>query len=104
MLSVIIPTFNESENIEPLLSRLSRVLGRIGTGHEVIVVDDDSPDRTWEIAGKFRMPGLRVIRRSGKRGLSCAVIAGLRLARGDVLCVMDADLSHPLRSFLACSG
>jgi dolichol-phosphate mannosyltransferase len=94
-LSVIVPTYNERENIKTLLSRLSRVLEGAGTKTEVIIVDDDSPDRTWDAAQGFRMPGLRVLRRVGSRGLSSAILEGLREARGDFVCVMDADLSHP---------
>ncbi len=63
---------------------------------EVIVVDDDSPDRTWEAAQGFGgIKNLRVIRRLGKRNLSGAVIDGFREAGGEVIGVMDADLSHP---------
>lgn len=96
MLSVIIPTYNERDNVRPLMERLFRVLGRLDMASEVIVVDDDSPDRTWEVAQGFKVRGrLRVMRRDGTRGLSSAVLDGVGEAKGGLLCVMDADLSHP---------
>lgn len=97
-LSLVIPTYNERRNLEELLARLSRVLeGCLPGVHEMIVVDDDSPDRTWELAAQLsaRYPALRVIRRRGERGLSTAVIRGWQAARGQVLAVIDADLQHP---------
>lgn len=65
-------------------------------GHEIIVVDDDSPDHTWEVAEtlKAQYPAVRVCRRIGRRGLSSAVTEGFAMAKGDVLMVMDADLQH----------
>ena len=98
LLSIVLPTYNESKNIHEAVERLSRLLdGAVGQAYEIIVVDDDSPDRTWEVAGNLvaRFPQLRVIRRVGERGLATAVIRGWQAARGQVLGVMDADLQHP---------
>lgn len=94
MLSIILPTFNESQNLPELLKRIAETMG--ASDYEVIVVDDDSPDKTWEIAEKLRAqyPMLRVIRRIGRRGLSSAVVEGFDAAQGDVLLVMDSDLQH----------
>lgn len=63
---------------------------------EVIVVDDDSPDRTWEVAEglKATYPALQVLRRIGVKGLSSAVTDGCDTATGDILVVMDSDLQH----------
>ncbi len=101
MLSLILPTFNESQNLPPLLEELAAALR--GIDYEVIVVDDDSPDRTWEAAERLRdrYPFLKVIRRVGRRGLSSAVADGMRAAGGDVLAVMDADGQHDPKLLLA---
>ncbi|HVU51306.1 MAG TPA: glycosyltransferase [Polyangia bacterium] len=97
-LSLVIPTFNESKNIGELVARLTDVLeGPLAGAYELIVVDDDSKDRTWEVALELsrRHPKLRVMRRQSERGLSTAVIRGWQVARGSVLAVIDADLQHP---------
>lgn len=96
--SLVIPTYNERENITALLSRLRDLLDPALPGkYEIIVVDDDSPDQTWRIAEELcgAMPGLRVIWRQSERGLATAVLAGWKAARGETLGVMDADLQHP---------
>ncbi|MEM9131011.1 MAG: glycosyltransferase [Actinomycetota bacterium] len=92
--SVIVPSYNERENINELLPRLGLVLADLD--HEIVVVDDDSPDRTWEAAENLAAdnPRIQVIRRVGRRGLSSAVIEGMTVARGRVLAVIDADLQH----------
>jgi dolichol-phosphate mannosyltransferase len=97
-LSLVIPTFNESRNVGELVAALTALLEpALGEAYELIVVDDDSPDRTWEIAAglRARYPRLRVMRRQGERGLSTAVLRGWQAARGEVLAVIDADLQHP---------
>jgi dolichol-phosphate mannosyltransferase len=97
-LSLVIPTYNESQNVLPLIGQLEGLLEPVlGTAYELIVVDDDSPDRTWEVALRATdaHPRVRVMRRQGERGLSTAVIRGWQAARGSVLGVMDADLQHP---------
>ncbi len=95
MVSIVIPTYNERDSIEEILSRVSNVFKKASIEGEIIIVDDDSPDETWKfcqsLKGKYP---LRVIRRVGKRGLSSAVIDGWKVARGDILGVMDADGSH----------
>lgn len=101
-LSVVIPTFNESTNITELVRQLVEQLDpALGDGYELIVVDDDSPDRTWELAARLSAvyPQLRVVRRQGERGLSTAVIRGWQIARGEVLGVIDGDLQHPPEVF-----
>jgi dolichol-phosphate mannosyltransferase len=97
-LSLIIPTFNEAKNLAELTAQLTALLEpRLGAGYELIVVDDDSPDRTWEVALTLaeENPRIRVIRRTRERGLSTAVIRGWQAARGAVFGVIDADLQHP---------
>ena len=92
--SVIIPTYNERDNLEELLYRIDMALK--GRDYEVIIVDDDSPDRTWELAQELseKYP-VKGIRRTEEKGLSSAVIRGFKEASGDVFVVMDADLQHP---------
>jgi dolichol-phosphate mannosyltransferase len=97
-LSLVIPTYNEAKNVAELVGRLVALLEEpLGGAYELIVVDDDSPDRTWEVALELcaRYPQLRVVRRESERGLSTAVIRGWQAARGEVLAVIDADLQHP---------
>ncbi len=71
--------------------------GRFGYEYEIVVVDDDSPDKTWELAEELarKYPPIKVIRRTKEKGLSSAVIRGFKEASGDVFVVMDADLQHP---------
>jgi putative flippase GtrA len=97
-LSVILPTRNESGNIEPLLQRLEQALQ--GIGAEVIFVDDSSDDTATVIrraCAHSQLPVRLIARPPGRRsgGLGGAVVEGFRAARGTWLCVMDADLQHP---------
>ncbi|MBR33294.1 MAG: hypothetical protein CMN77_18485 [Spirochaetaceae bacterium] len=93
-LSVILPTYNESTNLPILLGKLRTALSEVS--HEILVVDDNSPDRTWEIAEDIatKDDSIRVIRRITDRGLSSAVITGMEVAEGEIFAVMDADLQH----------
>lgn len=96
MLSLILPTYNESENLPELLPKLEKTLKDIP--HEIIIVDDDSPDGTWRVAQELgvKRDDVHVIRRVGRRGLSSAVIEGFLSAKGDVFAVMDADGQHDM--------
>ncbi|MEG3858691.1 glycosyltransferase [Microcoleus sp. herbarium12] len=101
--SLVIPTYNECKNVKSIVEQLSQLLdGSIPGNYELIVVDDNSPDRTWEVALSLRAdyPQLRVMRREHERGLSTAVIRGWQAARGEVLGVIDADLQHPPETLL----
>ena len=96
--SLIIPSYNEGGNIQEIVKILSGLLdSEIPGEYELIVVDDDSPDRTWKIAQELtpQYPQLKVMRRQKEKGLSTAVIRGWQVARGEVLGVIDADLQHP---------
>lgn len=92
--SVVVPTYNERDNVEPLTRRIAAALA--GRPFEILIVDDASPDgteaRCIELAREIP---LRCIVRRGQRGLATAVICGLREATGSLAVVMDADLSHP---------
>jgi len=95
---LIVPTYNEGGNIEKIIRILSSILDEaLPNDYELIIVDDDSPDRTWEIAQALvtEYPHVRVMRRQAERGLSTAVIRGWQAAQGEVLGVIDGDLQHP---------
>ncbi|ATE64988.1 glycosyltransferase [Rhizorhabdus dicambivorans] len=96
-LSIIIPTYNERGNIAALVDAVRKALGAIPW--EMIIVDDDSPDQTFnEVARLARdEPRLRCLRRVGRRGLSSAVIEGVMVANGGAIAVMDADFQHDER-------
>jgi len=94
--SVIVPTYNERDNIPELIERIDKAMRSAGLSYEVIIVDDNSPDGTAEVARDLssKYP-IKVIKRPGKMGLSSAVVDGLKIARANVIAVMDADLQHP---------
>ncbi len=97
-LSLVIPTYNEAKNVAQIVIRLSALLDEIlPNAYELIIVDDNSPDRTWEVALSFveEYPQVRVMCRVEERGLATAVIRGWQVARGAVLGVIDGDLQHP---------
>ncbi len=97
VISIIIPTYNKSKNMPELLSAVDRIMSDSGPAdYEVIVMDDDSPDGTAALVSELGIPKIRAVNRKGRpRGLAPAVMDGFAEAKGDVLCVMDADLSHP---------
>lgn len=94
--SVVIPTFNEIKNIGLLIGELDESLQSIA--HEIIIVDDNSPDgtgqRAEELAGQYP---LTVLHRKRKMGLASAVLQGFDAAKGTIVACMDADFSHPPR-------
>jgi dolichol-phosphate mannosyltransferase len=101
MLSVIVPTYNERGALPELIERLAATFQQGGFDAEIVVVDDNSPDGTAALAEELaaRYP-VRVLRRPGKLGLASAVLDGLKVARGDLIAVIDADLSHPPEALL----
>ena len=94
MISIILPTYDESGNIEKLVDLLVK---EVPKPMEIVIVDDDSPDKTWKIAEslKRKYDNLTVLRRINKSGLTSAIRDGIKLAKGDILVWMDADLSIP---------
>ena len=90
--SVILPTYEEHDNIGPLIEGIASTVPGL---KEIIVVDDDSPDETWRVAEEMRgsFAALQVIRRTNDRGLTSAIRDGVRASTGDVLVWMDCDLS-----------
>jgi dolichol-phosphate mannosyltransferase len=94
--SVVIPAYREAINLSVLVPRLATVLRRAGLNGEIIVVDDFSDDGTDVLCATLaqNIP-VRLLTRHEERGLASAVVLGLRQARGEILVVMDADMSHP---------
>ncbi|MBN1938050.1 MAG: glycosyltransferase [Candidatus Aminicenantes bacterium] len=92
--SVVFPTYNERDNIAPLIRE---VLRHTPADTEVIVVDDDSPDGTWKIVEEMQqgLPNLRLIHRTSERGLTSALRAGIAAAAGEVVVWADCDFSMP---------
>ena len=92
--SIVVPTFNETANIRPLVAAVAAVMGP--TPWEMIFVDDDSPDGTWREVAALAREGapVRCIRRIGRRGLSSAVAEGAMSTAAEIVAVMDADLQH----------
>ncbi|MGT2434614.1 glycosyltransferase [Bradyrhizobium betae] len=93
-LSVVVPTFNERDNVTVLYRRLEAVLA--GIAWEVVFVDDNSPDGTWDVVRALaqRDSRVRCIRRIGRRGLSGACIEGILASSAPYAAVIDADLQH----------
>lgn len=94
--SVILPTYNEAGNVVDLIGALH---AEIRQPHEIIVVDDNSPDGTsqlvQELIARGTVPGLRLETRTADRGLRNSIWRGIELAKGDIICWCDCDFSHP---------
>jgi dolichol-phosphate mannosyltransferase len=96
---LILPTYNEAENVEAVVSAALDHLGSVGMPHTVLVVDDDSPDGTGKIADRLaeQIDQVRVLHRPGKQGLGRAYLDGFAMALengADLIMEMDADFSH----------
>ena len=94
--SVILPTYNESKNIVPLIEAIQQELGRAGISHEVLVVDDNSPDGTANaVRERFAEDArVRLFVRTEEHGLATAIAYGIRRAQGESVAVMDTDFNH----------
>lgn len=93
--TVVVPTLNESGNLEPLITRLAAAFGS-RSDWEILLVDDDSTDGTAELAARLAASHpVRILVRKGERGLASAVLKGIGASEAPVVVVMDADLSHP---------
>jgi dolichol-phosphate mannosyltransferase len=94
--SIVVPTYNERERLADLVHQALQALTEHGIKGEIVVVDDNSPDGTGDIADRLAdRDDVRVVHRPGKLGLGSAVVEGFKVARAPILGVMDADLSHP---------
>ena len=99
--SIIIPTYNESQNIVSILKSIGEHIPK-NIPTEAIVIDDNSPDGTGKIVEEYLQNvkkiadyTIDVIHRTAKRGLSSAILNGIQKATGDTIVVMDSDFSHP---------
>jgi len=96
--SVILPTYNERDNLPIIYYLLDKAFVDAKLEYEVVIVDDSSPDNTLEVAQAIQKSygekHVTIVSRQGKLGLGTAYIAGLKAAKGDRIILMDADLSH----------
>lgn len=95
MISIILPTYNEAGNIINVINQIDQVLKKYE--YEIIVVDDNSPDKTWKLVqiASQKNKHLKLIKRIKIKGLTSAFIQGISSSRGEIIGWMDADLSHP---------
>lgn len=98
-IAILVPTYNEAENLPPLLERLLATIREHKLDAEIVILDDDSKDGTAEIAQQLAKDHpVRVVVRKNERGLASAVIQGFDRTTASILVVCDADLSHPVEA------
>ncbi len=96
LISIIVPTYQEAQNIPLLVERIDQAMKSVPLPYEIIVVDDNSQDGIVDYIETLKNTfTIKIIVRKNEKGLSSAVLEGFRRAVGDILVVMDADLSHP---------
>ena len=97
LISVVVPLYKEAGNLRPFLSNVTSELAKTGYPYELIVIDDGSPDETWQIISEQAQADrhLRGFRLSRNFGKELALCAGLERAQGDAVIVMDGDGQHP---------
>ena len=102
-LSIILPTYNERKNIILLIKKIVKQLKDKPLSYEILVVDDDSPDKTWEIVNQYALKSLKtpispicieVLRRLTDHGLAASILEGIQNAKGQNILVMDSDFNH----------
>lgn len=103
MVSVILPTYNERENIGELINSVKNAFS---FSVEIIVVDDNSADRTWEFVDELSKvnKNIKLIRRIHEKGLASAIREGMAFANGEAIVLMDADLSMPANILMRMAG
>ena len=96
MISIVLPTYNERDGIVSLVREIVATCRSAGLDHDVLIVDDDSPDGTAATAEAVfaREPSVRVEIRRGVRGLATAIWSGIGLSRGEIVVLMDSDGNH----------
>lgn len=98
-LTVILPTYNERENLPLLINELISEFRKHNYEYEIIIIDDYSPDGTWYVAQEIEkeIEEVKLIIRKHERGLASALRVGIENAKKDIICFMDTDLSHPAK-------
>ena len=91
-ISIILPTFNERENILPLISAIEEALGNYT--YEILVVDDQSPDGTAEVVEAIKNSRVRVIVRSQDKGYAKSILCGIENSKAQTIIMMDSDFNH----------
>ncbi|MCK9151774.1 glycosyltransferase [Methanobacterium alcaliphilum] len=99
MISVIIPMYDEEENVGNTLSQVNSILDNFFDKYEIIVVDDGSSDRTFELVSEIitKSPSIKIIKHSINQGMGKALRSGFKEASGDIIVTLDADLSYDPR-------
>src|SRR3989338_4067620 len=95
-ISIVIPTYNEKENIQKLIPDIEKVLSSNNIGGEIVIIDDNSPDGTWKLAENLNKEykNIKVIRRGKKEGVGSARRLGFSLASKGVIISMEGDNTH----------
>ena len=94
--SIVIPTYKEAGNVKPLVESIDRAMQGVNCKYEIVIVDDNSRDGIENVVSMlFKRFPVRIKVRIAERDLSASVIDGFKISTGDILVVMDADLSHP---------
>ena len=96
MISVVVPIFNEQENIKSLLERLKKTFANYRKEYEVVLIDDKSTDRSWQVLEDLssKYP-IKIHKKEGKRGKAFSLFEGFAKASGEILVMIDADLQYP---------
>jgi dolichol-phosphate mannosyltransferase len=100
LISVVLPTYNERANVVPLVRAIADVLAGGGHDFEILVVDDNSPDGTYQAILDLGEPRIRGVLRTENRGFANSIRCGLENARGDIFVIMDSDGNHQPRYLL----
>ncbi len=99
--TVLLPTYEERENLPIMIWLLNDAFTKAGLDYQIVIVEDNSPDGTYEVALRMQQiygrEHVEILQRPGKMGLGSAYKDGLKLARGNFVFLMDADFSHHVR-------
>jgi dolichol-phosphate mannosyltransferase len=96
VISIVAPTYREAANLRHVAKAVDEACKDLAGGYELLFIDDDSQDGSEEICAELAESfPVRIVVRKGERGLATAVIYGIGVSSGDIVVVMDADLSHP---------